>query len=149
MIIMIVLTALNGANVMAAEGLVTTASPFGPEETARRLKAEIASHGLTLFAVIDHAKNAREVGMALRPTAVFVFGSAKAGTPLMQANQTMGIDLPLKALIWQDEGGKTWISYNDPVWLGRRHQLPAEAGQIAAKLLGGLDALIKAVAAPS
>ncbi len=131
---------------MAAEGLVTTASNFGPEETLDRLKSEIASRGLTLFAVIDHAKGAEEAGLSLRPTTVLIFGNAKGGTPLMQANQTMGIDLPLRALVRQDDAGKTWISYNDPVWLARRHGLGLEPEQVAANLRSGLEAIIKIAA---
>jgi uncharacterized protein (DUF302 family) len=137
------LLSLSGDKAMAAEGIVTISSRFGPEETLGRLKTEIASHGLTLFAAIDHAKGAQDVGLQLRPTTVLIFGNAKVGTPLMQANQTMGIDLPLKALVWQDAANKTWISYNDTVWLARRHRLPAEAEQIAAKMGDALAALIK------
>src|SRR5262249_56845935 len=93
----------------------------GPRETMDRLEAAVKAKGLTIFARIDHAAGAAEVGLSLRPTAVLIFGNAKAGTPLMQSNQTTGIDLPLKALVWQDESGKTWLSYNDPNWLANRH----------------------------
>jgi uncharacterized protein (DUF302 family) len=84
-----------------------------------RLKAAVTARGMTIFAQIDHADAAKEVGMTLAPTEVLIFGSPKAGTPLMQASQT--IDLPLKALVWQDSAGKTWLGYNDPKWLARRH----------------------------
>ena len=90
---------------MTPEGVVTILSSFGPKETLDKLKAEIVSYGLELFAEIDHAKNAKEAAIALRPETVLVFGSAKAGTPLMQANQAAGLDLPLKALVWQDAEG--------------------------------------------
>jgi len=126
---------------MATEGLVTIPSDNSPTETLERLKAEIASNGLELFAEIDHAKNAKDAALTLRPETVLVFGSAKAGTPLMQANQAAGIDLPLKALVWQDAAGKTWISYNDPVWIARRYELSAEAVQLADKMRQGLEAL--------
>jgi len=106
-----------------AEGLVTVGSGFAPEETMARLEAAVAAKGLTMFARIDHAAGAAQVGLALRPTVLFIFGNAKGGTPLMQGAQTMGIDLPLKALVWQDAAGKTWLSYNDPAWLARRHGL--------------------------
>ena len=76
---------------------------------------------MTILARIDHAAAAANVGMALRPTEVLIFGNPLAGTPLMQAAQTIGIDLPLKALVWQDDAGKTWLAYNDPTWLARRH----------------------------
>ncbi len=126
---------------MEIEGMVTVASHFSPKETLERLKAEIASHGLDLFAEIDHAKNAEEAGISLRPETVLVFGNAKAGTPLMQANQASGLDLPLKALVWQDAGRMTWISYNDPVWIAHRYGLPASAVEIAGKMREGLDVL--------
>ena len=131
---------------MAPAGLVTIVSKSGFQETLVRLKDEVASRGLTLFAVIDHAKGAEEAGIALRPTTVLIFGNATGGTPLMQANQTIGIDLPLRALVWQDDSGKTWVSYNDPVWLAQRHGLPAEAEQVAAKLRQGLESIVKIAA---
>ena len=131
---------------MAVEGLVTIPSNLGQRETLERLKAEIASHGLELFAEIDHAQNAKEAALTLRPETVLVFGSAKAGTPLMVANQAVGIDLPLKALVWQDAAGKTWISYSDPVWIAGRYELPAEAMQLAEKMRQGLEALARKAA---
>src|SRR3984893_5453805 len=119
-------TYLLGAYAMAADGLTTIASHHGPKETMDRLEAEIKAKGMTVFARIDHAAGAAQAGMPLRPTEVLIFGNAKAGTPLMQANQTIGIDLPLKALVWQDASGKTWLSYNDPAWLAKRHGLSGE-----------------------
>jgi len=103
------------------EGLVTLPSDFGPEETLSRLEKEIIAQGIHVFAHIDHAAGAGAVGMTLRPTTVILFGSPRGGTPLMQANQTIGIDLPLKALVWQDANSKTFLSYNDPAWLAKRH----------------------------
>jgi uncharacterized protein (DUF302 family) len=131
---------------MAVEGLVTIPTNLSQRETLERLKAEIASHGLELFAEIDHAKNAKDAALTLRPETVLVFGSAKAGTPLMVANQAVGIDLPLKALVWQDAIGKTWISYSDPVWIAGRYELPAEAMQLAEKMRQGLEALVRKAA---
>ncbi len=131
---------------MAAEGLVTIASKSGFQETLVRLKEEIASRGLTLFAAIDHAKGAQEAGLSLRPATVLIFGNAKGGTPLMQANQTIGLDLPLRALVWEDASGKTWVSYNDLVWLARRHGLPSEAEHGAAALRQGLESIAKIAA---
>src|SRR6266436_3256956 len=110
---------------MGADGLVTLASPYGSRETMDRLEAELTTKGLRIFARIDHAAGAAEAGLSLRPTEVLIFGNAKAGTPLMQANQTIGIDLPLKALVWQDAAGKVWLSYNEPNWLATRHGLAA------------------------
>ena len=110
---------------MAAEGLITMASSFGAKETMDRLEAEVKAKGLTVFARIDHAAGAVEVGLPLRPTEVLIFGNAKGGTPLVQANQAIGIDLPLKALVFEDAAGKVWLSYNDPRWLAQRHELAA------------------------
>src|SRR6201996_2535937 len=106
---------------MTPDGLIILSCPRAPKDAADRLAASIAKHGMTVFARIDHAAAAKEVGMALLPTEVLIFGNPKGGTPLMQAAQTLGIDLPLKALVWQDGAGKTWIGYNDPRWLARRH----------------------------
>ena len=117
---------------MAADGLTTIASSYGPKETMDRLEAEIKAKGMTVFARIDHAAGAAQAGLSLRPTEVLLFGNAKPGTPLMQANQTIGIDLPLKALIYEDEAGKTWLAYNDPHWLARRHGLAATAAAVDA-----------------
>jgi uncharacterized protein (DUF302 family) len=124
---------------MTAPGLITLKSGHGPEETMNRLEAEVRAKGLTVFARIDHAEGASAVGLSLRPTALLIFGNAKSGTPLMNAVQTIGLDLPLKALVWQDEAGKTWIGYNDPKWLARRHGV---AGHEAI-----LDAMTSALAA--
>jgi uncharacterized protein (DUF302 family) len=86
-----------------------------------RLEAEIRAQRMTVFARIDHAGAAAEVGLKLAPTELIIFGNARAGTPLMQSVQTVGIDLPLKVLVWEDAGGKTWLSYNEPSWIARRH----------------------------
>jgi uncharacterized protein (DUF302 family) len=99
---------------MTENGLVTLPSAQSAKVTMDRLASEMAAKGLTVFARIDHAAGAKEVGMALRPTEVLIFGNAKGGTPLMQAVQTIGIDLPLKALVWEDAAGKVWLTYNDP-----------------------------------
>ncbi|MFN5410049.1 DUF302 domain-containing protein, partial [Bradyrhizobium sp.] len=96
---------------MAAEGLITLRSSFGPEETMNRFEAEVRAKGMTVFAHIDHAAGAAAVGLPLRPTDLLIFGAAKGGTPLMQVAQTIGIDLTLKALVWQDEAGTTFLSY--------------------------------------
>ncbi|HEX4266216.1 MAG TPA: catalase [Verrucomicrobiae bacterium] len=103
------------------EGLITIQSDFGPAETLGQLEAEINARGLTVFARVNHSALAEQAGLVLWPTEVILFGNPRGGTPLMQANQTIGIDLPLKALVWQDVAGKTWLSYNDPAWLAHRH----------------------------
>ena len=134
---------------MAADGLITIRSAFGPEETMNRLEAEVRAKGLTVFAHVDHAAGAKAVGMPLRPTDLLIFGNAKGGTPLMQAEQTIGIDLPLKALVWQDAGGVTWLSYNDPHWLAQRHGLDDATKAMVEALSGALKAISgKATTAP-
>ena len=126
---------------MSAEGLVTRSSHHGPRETMDRLEAEVKAKGMRVFARIDHAAGAMEAGLSLPPTEVLIFGNARAGTPLMQSVQTIGIDLPLKALVWQDASGDTWLSYNDPAWLARRHEVSADA----AEAVGRMSAVIRAV----
>jgi uncharacterized protein (DUF302 family) len=113
------------ASTMSEDGLVTIASKFPVKETLNRLEADLKTKDITVFARIDHAAGAASVAMPLRPTELLIFGNPKGGTPLMQSNQTIGIDLPLKILGWQDAGGKVWLTYNDPSWLGRRHHLGA------------------------
>lgn len=106
---------------MAREGLISIRSTRSVAEIVRRLETALEAKAVTLFARIDHAAGAAAAGLSLRPTTVLIFGNAKAGTPLMQAEQTIGIDLPLKILVWQDAAGTAWLTYNDPAWLARRH----------------------------
>src|SRR5258707_3922922 len=108
---------------MAVDGLTTLRSNRGPQDTMDRLEAAVKTRGMTIFARVDHAAGAADAGLSLRPTELLIFGNAKAGTPLMQAAQSIGIDLPLKALVCQDASGDTWISYNEPSWLSNRHAL--------------------------
>jgi len=112
-----------------------------------RLAASVAAHGMTVFARIDHEAGAAEAGMSLRPTEVLIFGNPKGGTPLMQAAQTMGIDLPLKALVYQDEAGKTWIAYNDPRWLAARHGAARGHEKLLEVLTNALETVVKDAAA--
>jgi uncharacterized protein (DUF302 family) len=134
---------------MAADGLITIRSAFGPEETMSRLEADVRAKGLTVFAHIDHAAGAAAVGLPLRPTDLLIFGNAKGGTPLMQAVQSIGIDLPLKALVWQDAAGVTFLSYNDPHFLARRHELDDATKATVEALSGALKAIAgKATTAP-
>jgi uncharacterized protein (DUF302 family) len=127
---------------MATDGLTTIRSSYGPKDTMNRLEAGVKAKGMTVFARIDHAAGAEEAGLSLRPTEVLIFGNAKGGTPLMQSIQTIGIDLPLKALVWQDASGSTWLSYNDPSWLAKRHGLGPETDPT----LNALSAALSAVA---
>jgi uncharacterized protein (DUF302 family) len=130
------------------EGLTTIISKFDPKETMDRLEAEVRARRLTVFARIDHAAGAAEVGLTLRPTELIIFGNARGGTPLMQASQTAGIDLPLKALVWQDAAGKTWLSYNEPSWIVQRHGLGVRA-EIVDNLTAALSAIARKAANPN
>ena len=132
---------------MAADGLTTLRSSLGPKDTMNRLEAEVKAKGMAIFARIDHAAGAAEVGLSLRPTEVLIFGNARGGTPLMQSAQTIGIDLPLKALVWQDAAGATWLSYNDPSWLAKRHGLGHEADGAVNAVTAALAAVAKAATA--
>jgi uncharacterized protein (DUF302 family) len=129
------------------EGLTSIRSSFDPKETIDRLEAEIRGQGLTIFARIDHAAGAAEVGLTLRPTELIIFGNARGGTPLIQSVQTIGIDLPLKALVWEDAAGKTWISYNEPNWITQRHGI-ANAEPVVTKMADLLSAISTAAAGP-
>jgi len=107
-------------------GIINKPSNKSVDETVERLKGILAAKGVTLFALIDHDGEAEKVGMKMPPTKLLIFGSPRAGTPLMLAAPSIAIDLPLKILIWEDSGGKVWISYNSPVYLQERHGLPQE-----------------------
>src|SRR4051812_17846265 len=102
-------------------GLTSIPSTFGPKETMDRLVAEIIAHKMTIFARIDHTAGAAEAGLTLLPTELIIFGHARVGTALINAEQTVGIDLPLKVLVWRNAAGATWLSYNEPGWVVRRH----------------------------
>jgi uncharacterized protein (DUF302 family) len=129
---------------MSDDGLITIASKLSVKETIDRLASTVTSKGMTVFGRIDHGAGAAQVGMPLRPTEVLIFGNAKGGTPLMQAKQTIGIDLPLKALAWEDADGKVWVTSNDPAWLARRHGLGADVNANIEALRAGLAAVTKA-----
>ena len=134
---------------MAADGLITIESGFGPEETMNRFEAEVRSRGMTVFAHIDHAAGATTAGLSLRPTELLIFGDAKAGTPLMQSTQTFGIDLPLKALVWQDASGIAWLSYSDPAFLARRHDLDGAHNTTVNAMAAALEAISSEATTPS
>jgi uncharacterized protein (DUF302 family) len=126
---------------MSGEGLVICPSRDGPEETLRRLEAALAARGMSVFARVDHAAGAKAAGLELRPTNLVIFGSPTAGTPLMAAAQTIGIDLPLKMLVWEDGEGRVFVAYNDPLWLVRRHGLSHDVDAIAERMRAGLAAI--------
>jgi uncharacterized protein (DUF302 family) len=128
---------------MVPDGMTRFLSRFGPKETMDRFAGGVLKRGMTIFARIDHAAAAAEAGMDLRPTEVLIFGNPKAGTPLMRAAQTLGIDLPLKTLVWQDDTGQTWLGYNDPNWLAARHGLEIDASPIIEAMTAALAAAAK------
>ena len=125
---------------MADNGLITIPSNFSVRETVERLVSFATSHGLMVFARIDHADGAAKVGLPLRPTELVLFGHAKGGTPLIQDRQTAGIDLPLKALAWEDADHKVWLTYNDAAWIAQRHGLGAASAAAVQTIAGGLAA---------
>ena len=129
---------------MPGEGLITVASSFSVRETVDRLVAFANSHGLMVFARIDHAEGAAKAGLQLRPTELLIFGHAKGGTPLMADRQTAGIDLPLKALAWQDADHKVWLTHNETAWIGQRHGLGPASGEAVKAMAAGLAAAVKA-----
>jgi len=131
-----------------SEGLTTIASRFGPKETMDRLETEIRAKEMEVFARIDHAAGAAQVGLTLRSTELIIFGNARGGTPLMQSAQTVGIDLPLKALVWQDAKKQTWLSYNEPSWIAQRHGV-ATTEPVVTNLAAALSAISRKATNPS
>ena len=111
---------------MGADGLITLRSSFGHQETLTRFETAIRANGMQLLARIDHHAVAAEAGVLLRATTLLIFGNAKDWAPLMQARELIAIDLPFKALVWQGKMGETWLSYDDPRWLARRHKMARE-----------------------
>jgi uncharacterized protein (DUF302 family) len=107
-------------------GIIDTPSNHSVDETVEKLKGILQAKGVTLFALIDHSGEAETVGMKMRPTKLLIFGNPKAGTPLMLAAPSSAIDLPLKILVWEDDQGKVWVTYNSPAYLQERHSLPPE-----------------------
>ena len=108
------------------KGLVRVPSRYPVEETVQRLQSTFAAKGLQMFALIDHSGEAAKVGLKMRPTNVLIFGSPKGGTPLMVASPSLAIDLPMKALVAEDESGKVWLTYNSPDYLKERHNVPED-----------------------
>ena len=131
----------------ATSGLEILSSAYGADETVRRLEALLAAKGLRVFARIDHAAAAQQAGLSLRPTQVLLFGDPRVGTLLMQSGQTIGIDLPLKVLVWEDGAGRTLLAYNRPEFLARRHEIHDRDETIKA-MSAGLEALARAATAP-
>jgi uncharacterized protein (DUF302 family) len=107
-------------------GLIHLSSPYSVAETTKRLESTLQAKGIQLFCHMDHSGEAEKVGMKMHPTQLLIFGNPRGGTPLMLASPTVAIDLPLKALIWEDAGNKVWVTYNSPEYLQQRHNIPPE-----------------------
>ena len=143
---MVAMVLVLAAPSWGVEGLVSVKSPYPVSKTLERLQATIQQQGMTVFARIDHAQGAAAVGKVLRPTEVMLFGNPQGGTPFMECAQTVGIDLPLKALVWEDAAGQTWLGYNDPAYLAQRHGVPQCA--VVGKLTKALSAIATSVVGP-
>jgi len=130
----------------AADGLVAVKSPHSAQITMDKLESVAKEKGLNIFARIDHAAGAEKIGKTLRPTAVLIFGNPQGGTPFMECGQSVGIDLPLKALVWQDGASQVWVGYNDPAWIAKRHGV--ESCAVVPNLQKALQGLTAAAVAP-
>ena len=126
-------------------GIIHLRSPYSVPETLQRLEALVTAKGLTIFARVDHSGEAAKIGMEMQPTELLLFGSPKSGTPMMIASPTLAIDLPLKALAWQDVDGAVWLSYNSPEYLQQRHKIPESLLQNIA----GIRSICEQVVRPS
>jgi uncharacterized protein (DUF302 family) len=120
-------------------GLIHLKSPYSVPETLKRLESVLQGRNLTVFARVDHSGEAEKAGLKMRPTQLIIFGSPQAGTPLMVASPTLAIDLPLKALAWEDVDGQVWLTYNSPEYLKQRHKVPNEL----VKNITGVGALLE------
>jgi uncharacterized protein (DUF302 family) len=132
-ILVCLLTLFTAATAIAQGGLVSVKSSHDGVTTANRLESALQEKGVTVFARIDHAAGAQRVGQTLKPTLLIIFGNPALGTPLIQRSRSIGIDLPLKALIWEDSAGQVWLSYNAPEYLARRHGI-TEMGEAIQEL---------------
>jgi uncharacterized protein (DUF302 family) len=124
---------------MPGVGMIHLRSHYSVRETLQRLESVLHAHGLTIFGRVDHSGEAEKAGLKMRPTELLIFGSAKAGTPMMVASPTLAIDLPLKALAWEDAAGAVWLSYNSPDYLKQRHDVPDDL----IKNISGAGALLQ------
>ncbi len=133
---------------MTPDGLTILPSAHGARETMDRLAAAVAAAGMSVFARIDHAAGAAAAGLTLAPMEVLVFGSPVGGTPLMQATKTTGIDLPLKALVWEDDAGQVWLAYNQPAWIAKRHDLGVGVSPILKAMTDALAKVAESALSP-
>ena len=146
----IILTALSvlliAIPVAAAEGVVTIPSTFSVEDTADRMENVLNKKGMTIFNRIKHSEGAAKIGIELQKTELILFGNPKVGSPLMKCQQSVAIDLPQKALIWEDADAKVWISYNDPGYLQKRHNI-AGCEEVISKIKKALNGITQSAAA--
>lgn len=127
---------MSASTAPVVEGIASYPSPYGVDETLQRLEQLIRARGLTLFARIDHSTEAQRVGLSMQPAHVLIFGSPKAGTTLMIASPLIALELPLKVLVWQDNGSQVWVSYTETSFLAKRYALPADLGIVIASVEG-------------
>ncbi len=146
-IIALILALVSAMPVSAEPDLINVKSWHAVKSTADRLEAVLKEKGMTVFLRLNHSEGARNVGKQLRPTELVIFGNPKVGAPLMQCGQTIGIDLPQKALIWQDESGQVWLTYNDPRYLARRHAIDG-CNEVLAKVQTALKNFAQAATQP-
>ncbi|MDG4812405.1 DUF302 domain-containing protein [Hydrogenovibrio sp. 3SP14C1] len=125
------------SSALAADGLISIKSPYSAGQTMQKLEEAVQAKGLKIFVKVNHTAGAKSVGQTLRPTSVLIFGNPKGGTPFMRCSQTIGIDTPLKALVWKDKNSQVWLSYNAPDYISKRHQ--AENCPAIAKISNVLD----------
>jgi len=139
---------LNKGTWPTAEGLTISASQFGARETMDRFISSLAAHGMRVISVIDHGAVAATEGFSLPPTEVVIFANPRDGASLIQATPTIAIDMPLKAIVWQDAVGDTWLAYNDPEWLARRHRLPSGSETRLSAMARCLESLARVATKP-
>ena len=137
---------MNPSDLVDAD-VVTLPTRPSATETVERLKALLSQKKIQVFADIDHAAGAQQAGLSLRPTRLLIFGNPQAGTPLMQSRQTLGLDLPLRVLVWEDEAGKVWLTYHRPEFLAQRHHL-LDHDETVKTLSAGLATLALAATSP-
>ncbi len=147
LILVLIILLYSASPAWADTGFVNVKSNHNVKETADRLEKVLKQKGMTVFVRIDHAAGAKKVGKTLRPTELIIFGNPKVGAPLMQCSQTVGLDLPQKALIWEDEAGLVWFSYNAPAYLDKRHGL-AKCSQVLKKIENALKNFAVAATMP-
>jgi uncharacterized protein (DUF302 family) len=136
-------TVMNGVANAVDTNLKTTASRYSAAETIDRIEKAVVDKGMRIFARIDHGEEAKKAGLEMKPTILLIFGNPKGGTPLMVAQPTAAIDLPMKALIWEDQDGKVWLTYNTATLLSRRHGVPDDLVSKIEPVEGLLEATVK------